>query len=64
LPPHEQDAIRDNFRKFKQLTPEQRQRLRQRWQNATPEQRKRLLEGARERREQHRQRQERRLQRP
>ena len=34
---------------FKKLTPEQRQRLRERWQNATPEERQRMLERRRQR---------------
>ena len=28
--------MRENYHRFKKLTPEQRQRLRERWQNATP----------------------------
>ena len=43
--------MRDNYHRFKKLTPEQRQRLRERWQNATPEERQKMLERRRQRRE-------------
>ena len=45
------ERVRDNYHRFKKLTPEQRQRLRERWQNATPEERQRMLERRRQRKE-------------
>ena len=44
--------MREGFRDFRKLTPEQKRRMRERWQNATPEQRKKWLEKRRELREQ------------
>ena len=41
--------MREGYRQLKKLTPEQRQQLRERWQNATPEQRQRWLERRRQR---------------
>ena len=46
--------MRENYHRFKKLTPEQRQRLRERWQNATPEERQRMLERRRQRMERQR----------
>ncbi len=43
--------MRENMHRLKKLTPEQRQRLRERWQNATPEERQRMLERRRKRME-------------
>ena len=48
-PPEEQARVRENLHRLKKLTPEQRQRLRERWQNATPEERQRMLERRRQR---------------
>jgi hypothetical protein len=43
--------VREGYHRFKKLTPEQRQRMRERWQNATPEERQRMLERRRARQE-------------
>jgi len=42
--------VRDNFRRFQTLSPEQRSSLRQRWQNATPAERQKMIARARARR--------------
>jgi hypothetical protein len=54
LPPEEQDNVRDSFRKFKNLPPERRKLLRERWNNATPAERQRMLDRMREQRQQQR----------
>jgi hypothetical protein len=46
--------VRENYRAFKRLTPEQRQKLRERWRSATPDERKRMLEQRRQRLERRR----------
>lgn len=43
----EKRRIRENFRRFKQLPPEQREQLRERFKDLTPEQRQRLRERMR-----------------
>ena len=52
LPPDQQAQVRENYHRYKKLTPEQRQKLRERWQNASPEERQRMLERRRKRMEQ------------
>ena len=42
--------MREGYHRFKKLPPEQRRRLRERWQNATPEERAKWLERRRARR--------------
>ena len=49
LPEAEQARIRDNYRRFRDLTPEQRQELRKRFKELTPEERQRLRERMRQR---------------
>lgn len=48
---HQRNMVRENFRAFKQLTPEQRNKLRERWRNASPEERRKMLEQRRMRQE-------------
>jgi hypothetical protein len=43
--------VRENYHRFRNLTPEQRRRLRERWRNASPEERERMLERRRARQE-------------
>ncbi len=40
--------MRQNFHRFQQLPPAQKQMLRERWRNATPAQRKEMIQHARE----------------
>jgi hypothetical protein len=40
--------VRQNFHRFQQLPPAQKQMLRERWRNATPAQRKEMIQRARE----------------
>ena len=61
---HEREAVRENFRKFRDLPPEQRKQLRERWKNATPAERERMLERSRENQKFREQRQQRRSHRP
>jgi hypothetical protein len=49
LPPDQQAAVRQNFHRFRQLPPERRQMLRQRWQSASPAERQMMIQRARER---------------
>jgi hypothetical protein len=39
--------MRQNFHRFQQLPPAQRQMLRERWRNATPAQRREMVDHAR-----------------
>ena len=50
LSPEEQQRIRGNFKRFREMTPEQRQQLRQRWQRLSPEQRQQIRQRLREQR--------------
>ncbi|TFG85672.1 MAG: DUF3106 domain-containing protein, partial [Chromatiales bacterium] len=42
--------VRKNFQRFREMTPEQRQKLQQRWRQLTPEQRQKLLDRRRQQR--------------
>ena len=46
-----QAEVRRNFQRFRELTPEQRERMRERWRSLTPEQRQRLIDQRRDRHE-------------
>jgi len=49
----QQRAVRQNFRYFSRLPPQQRAQLRERWIQATPLQRQQMLQRQRDRRQQH-----------
>jgi hypothetical protein len=49
-PPAQQQAARDNLRKFNSLPQQRRQQLRERWRSATPAQRQDMIQRLRKRR--------------
>lgn len=48
LPSVEQQRIRDNVRRFRELPPERRRQLQQRWQELSPSERERIREQLRQ----------------
>jgi hypothetical protein len=53
MSPEEQERVRRNFQRFRDLNPEQREQLRNRWRELTPEQRQKLMERRRAKRPPH-----------
>ncbi len=48
MTPEQRERVNQNFARWQQMTPEQRQQLRERWQQLPPEERQRLRQQLRQ----------------